>query len=251
MGTLNQPANFDDGIKQLVRMLKANPQINLDDYLRSSTKTFQNFVKSTVEKELGNGKLFLNNSSEGLSAPQIMQNTSEKAPASSGFQEEMKKSASSAQQPPRGTMTPSSSKITDYQNKLNSIKQRFGKDTTSTNEKPKTGSTTTKNQVDKMNTSFSAMNNSISKKWNEISKKKNEERKIGGGIGGGISGTTPALSNTIGGGVRPAFQGNGGQLNQSSGAGSIGGGSQSGATNTDLNQRLAEMKQKLQALKKK
>lgn len=111
-----------------------------------------------------------------------MSQHSEKNPASSGFQEEMKKQTL-AQQSGRGTMTPSSSKITDYQNKLNSIKQRFGKDPTTTDEKAKPEPGTTKNQVDKMNTSFSAMNNSISQKWNEISKKKNEEKKIGGGLG--------------------------------------------------------------------
>lgn len=153
----------------------------------------------------------------------------------------------SSGQPPRGSVTPSSNKIADYQSKLNSIKKRFGKETSGNETVAKT--VAQKNQVEKMNTSFSAMNNSISKKWNEISKKKDAESGIKSRIGQG--GGSSAMSNTIGGaGIRQGFN-QGSNLNQSSGAGSIGGGSQSGATNTDLNQRLAEMKQKLQALKKK
>lgn len=53
MTMLNQPSNFDQGIALLVQTLKTNPQINLDDYLKSSTKTFATFVKQTVERELG------------------------------------------------------------------------------------------------------------------------------------------------------------------------------------------------------
>lgn len=52
MHILNQPQNFDEGIQLLIKMLKQNPQIVLDDYLRSSTKTFQNFVKQQVAKEM-------------------------------------------------------------------------------------------------------------------------------------------------------------------------------------------------------
>jgi len=119
----------------------------------------------------------------------------------------MKKSSALPTAPPRGSMTPSSSKISDYQNKLQSIKQRFGKESGVGSESVK--QTVTKgNNVEKMNTSFSAMNNSISKKWNEISKKKTDDKKGSG------------MSNTIGGGFKQVNQ-----MNTSQGAGSVGAGS--------------------------
>jgi hypothetical protein len=100
-------------------------------------------------------------------------------------------------------MTPSSNKIADYQSKLHSIKKRFGKEGSGSESVKQTiGSGATgggqRNQVEKLNTSFSAMNNSISKKWNEINNKKKEEQKTGSKIGGG-------MSNTMGGQAKGAF----------------------------------------------
>jgi hypothetical protein len=37
-------------------MLQKHSQINLDDYMKNATKTFQNFVKSAVEKEMGSSQ---------------------------------------------------------------------------------------------------------------------------------------------------------------------------------------------------
>lgn len=99
------------------------------------------------------------------------------------------------------------------------------------------------------------MNSSLSQKWNQITAK-TAIKKEGSGT---------QLSNTMGGfsgaannvsGIGRGSQGGVAQMNSSIGAGSNGGGDQSnnasgGATNQDLNKRLAEMKAKLQALKKK
>jgi len=101
--------------------------------------------------------------------------------------------------------------------------------------------------TDNMNTSFSAMNTSLSAKWNEINKKSAATKREGG--------TTPAhMSNTMQGFSGPAIESrtaNTGQMNASIGSNPTPEGSQGGATNQDLTKKLAEMKAKLQALKKK
>ena len=143
----------------------------------------------------------------------------------------------------------SSNRIDMYQNKLTSIKQRFN-----AKSGADTGTNKDSSTQQQMNTSFSAMNSSLSQKWNQITAK-TASKKEGSGT---------QLSNTMGGftgasaannvsGIGRGSQG-GGNMNSSIGAGSSGDQSNTasgGATNQDLNKRLAEMKAKLQALKKK
>ena len=156
----------------------------------------------------------------------------------------------------------SSNKIIEYQSKLTSIKQRF-------NVKPNEGSQTGKNS-ENLNTSFSAMNTSLSQKWQEINKRSAVSKREGmaGGqapahmsstMGSGFgmrqpitkqaSGTNQNLNSSLG--TAGRLTGTGGDNNNASQGASEEGGAGGGATNQDLNKRLAEMKAKLQALKKK
>lgn len=80
----------------------------------------------------------------------------------------------------------SSGKISEYQNKLAGIKQRFN---------PKSGADTGTNKEQaqhNLNTSFSALNTSLSQRWQQINNKTAQKSS-------GTTTATQQLSNTMGG----------------------------------------------------
>lgn len=148
-----------------------------------------------------------------------------------------------------------SNRIDMYQSKLTSIKQRFnaksGADTGTNRDSTSGGAGGAQQQ---MNTSFSAMNSSLSQKWNQItaktaSKKEGSGTQLSNTMGGFSGNSASGAATNVG-----TFGQGAGNMNTSMGAASSGDQSNTasgGATNQDLNKRLAEMKAKLQALKKK
>ena len=47
---LRNPEKFENAIPKLYRFLENNPQIDLNDYLHECSKTFQQFIKTSLEK---------------------------------------------------------------------------------------------------------------------------------------------------------------------------------------------------------